>query len=54
MSGKEKHLCKLKDDMKENFGLYRQLVEDARFVCRKCGRAARDAERLCKPVSLEK
>ena len=53
MSDKEKHLCKLKDDIKENFDRYRQLVKDARFVCLKCGRAAREDKYLCKPASIE-
>ena len=53
MSEKEKHLCKLKDQIKEDFEQYRQLVKDARFVCMKCGRAARDERHLCKPVALE-
>jgi len=54
MSSKEKTLCELKKDyLKENLKEYKKLVCDARFVCKKCGRAAKDAERLCKPVSLE-
>jgi hypothetical protein len=54
MSEKEKHLCKMKDDIKENFERYRQLVKDARFVCMKCGRVAHDEKNLCKPAPLDK
>ncbi|KFN38927.1 hypothetical protein KN63_03190 [Smithella sp. F21] len=53
MSDKEKHLCKLKDHIKEDFEQYRQLVRNAKFVCMKCGRAAHDERHLCKPVVLE-
>jgi len=54
MSTKVKTLCELKKDcLKENLPEYKKLVRDARFLCKKCGRAARDAERLCKPVSLD-
>jgi hypothetical protein len=54
MSSKEKTLCELKKDcLKENPQDYKKLVRDARFLCKKCGRVARDEERLCKPVSLD-
>ncbi len=54
MSSKEKTLCELKKDyLKENLQGYKKLVRDACFVCKKCGRAAKDAEKLCKPVSLD-
>ena len=42
-----------KDCLQENLPEYKKLVRDARFLCKKCGVAARDAERLCKPVSLD-
>ena len=54
MSKEEKTLCKMKKDyVKENLQEYKKLVSDARFVCQKCGRVARDSDRLCKPVSLD-
>jgi hypothetical protein len=54
MSSKEKTLCELKKEyLKENLQEYKKLVRDAGFVCKKCGRAAKDAERLCKPISLD-
>ncbi|MBN2106098.1 MAG: hypothetical protein JW832_01625 [Deltaproteobacteria bacterium] len=53
MGSKVKTLCELKKDcLKENLQEYKKLVRDARFVCKKCGRAAKDAERLCKPAPL--
>jgi hypothetical protein len=27
-------------------------VQDPRFICRKCGRAARSKKRLCRPAPL--
>jgi hypothetical protein len=29
-----------------------QEVRDPKFICRKCGRAAKSKKRLCKPTSL--
>ena len=31
----------------------KHLVKDAKFICRKCGRAATKEENLCDPTSLE-
>lgn len=53
MGEKDQHLCKLKDELKEDFNRYVRLIKDPRFVCLKCGRAANEEKRLCKPVSLE-
>jgi hypothetical protein len=51
---KVKTLCSIKKDvLKDNISKYKKLVRDAQFVCKKCGRAAHDEKRLCKPVSLE-
>lgn len=44
----EKTLCKIKDDIE----LLKKLVKDARYICKKCGRAARDEENLCKATKL--
>jgi len=30
----------------------KKLVRNARFICKNCGRAAKDEENLCNPVSL--
>lgn len=44
----EKTLCKIKDDIE----LLKKLVKDARYICKKCGRAARHDENLCKGTKL--
>lgn len=31
---------------------YEELVRDAKFVCKKCGRAAAKRKHLCKPKKL--
>ena len=52
--GHDKHLCYL-----NNLGFqisnpkeYKQLVRDAKFLCKICGRVAAEAKNLCKPVDL--
>ena len=47
---KTKRLCRL-FEKKGAEGL-RGLVQDPRFICRRCGRAAREEENLCKPEDL--
>jgi len=48
----ESHLCKVakKGDLTRII----ELVRGARFVCRKCGRATRDEQFLCKPISIDR
>jgi hypothetical protein len=47
----EKHLCLLKNVgyVKRHLDDYKALVRDAKYVCRKCGRAAARKKNLCKP-----
>jgi hypothetical protein len=53
MSKEPKHLCKWdKDEIKDDLDKLRKLVDEPRFICRKCGRAAKDSDYLCKPVKL--
>lgn len=51
----KKTLCKLvKDDyVKDNFKEYAELVEGAKFICKKCGRAAQKEENLCDPKKIK-
>ena len=49
--GHSKHLCHLAEsgaDLDE----YKGLVQNAKFVCKVCGRAAAKEENLCAPVPL--
>jgi len=53
MAKVSKTLCKWnKDDIKDNWKELKKLVAEPRFVCRKCGRAAKKEEYLCKPEEL--
>ena len=53
MSKENKPLCKWdKEDIKDNFKELKKIVSEPRFVCRKCGRAAKKEENLCKPEPL--
>ena len=49
--GHSKHLC---DMAKKGADLQtvKDLVKDAKFICKKCGRAAAKEENLCEPVPL--
>ena len=47
---RERHLCKIAK--RGDIERVKQLVRDAAFVCKKCGRAARDQENLCEPSRI--
>ena len=53
-AGHAGHLCYLVnvEFHRKNKKDYRELVKDARFLCRHCGRAAASARNLCNPVRL--
>ena len=46
----ENHLCRI--IIRKDLGRIRDLVKDARYYCKNCGRAAHDAENLCNPSAL--
>jgi hypothetical protein len=48
------HLCYLvnMDYLKSNFKDYKELIKDAKFVCKNCGRSANSEENLCQPQKL--
>lgn len=46
--GHEHHICQMKDDLEK----IKKLVKDPAFVCKNCGRAAREEENLCSPSRL--
>ena len=53
MPKETKHLCKWdKEEIKDNLEKIKKIVAKPRFVCRKCGRAAKDSDFLCKPEEL--
>ena len=48
-----KTLCDLLDKIKPTSKEYLALVDNPRYVCRKCGRAANKKKRLCDPYKLK-
>jgi hypothetical protein len=50
----EQHLCHLlyAGFHKSNKEEFKKMVQDARFRCDFCGRTAKNANNLCKPVEL--
>lgn len=44
------HLCQIV--IQRDLGRIKELVKDARFFCKNCGRAAREAENLCNPSKI--
>ena len=51
---KGKSLCKRVDGkaLKKDPDAYQKLIETPKFVCLKCGRAAKHRDNLCDPVKL--
>lgn len=53
MAKEKKHLCKWdKDEIKDDLDKLKGIVVPPRFICRKCGRVAKESGYLCKPVEL--
>lgn len=49
----KKTLCDWsKRDLREHFDLLQAMVENPRYACLKCGRAAHASKSLCKPKRL--
>ena len=50
----DKTLCSLVKDgfHKDDFKQYKDLLRQAKFVCKRCGRAAAKSKSLCKPAKL--
>jgi hypothetical protein len=50
----EKHLCYLSNIgfPQSNTKDYKELVKNAQYLCKACGRVAADEQNLCKPVKL--
>jgi hypothetical protein len=50
----DEHLCYLENMgyMKNYFNDFKDLVKNAEFICRKCGRSAVSRDSLCDPEKL--
>ena len=48
-----KRLCKWhRDDIDSELEKLKEIVVPAQFICRRCGRVAKESSSLCKPVEL--
>jgi hypothetical protein len=47
----DEHLCYLQNVgfLDDHLDIYKELIKNARFVCRNCGRSAANEVNLCKP-----
>ena len=52
--GHDQHLCYLRNIgvMRKNFGEFKELVKEANFICKNCGRTASSDKSLCEPEPL--
>ena len=50
-SGKKTPMCKV--GKSGDLERIKRRVRDAKFICTKCGRAARDRAYLCKPAEIQ-
>lgn len=54
MGNKDSGLCEWKNGTYlDDIELFKKIVTDFRYACKKCGRVAREKKRLCKPIRLE-
>lgn len=53
--GHNKHLCYLTNlhFHQKHWAEYKQLVDNAQYVCKLCGRATADKDRLYRPVKIK-
>jgi len=50
----ENHLCKIAESGVSHINEYRQYVDNAKYMCTICGRAANKEENLCDPWPIAK
>jgi hypothetical protein len=50
----DEHLCYLQNMgyVENYFNDYKELIRNAKFVCKNCGRSAANQENLCKPEKI--
>lgn len=50
----KKKVCKICKGkfVQDNLDKYIEMVKDAEYVCKKCGRVAKDKKNICKPKNM--
>jgi hypothetical protein len=51
--GHRHHLCSMVRRGDHTLEQIKDLINDPKFMCKRCGRAANDSANLCEPVPLE-
>lgn len=53
MGKNKKTICEWdKDEIKDDLDKLKAIVTPPKFICRKCGRVAKESDYLCKPEKL--
>ncbi len=51
--GHTQHLCYLVEEGKLSRAQIKELIKNPNFICKKCGRVAKENKNLCEPIALE-
>ena len=51
--GHKHHLCAMAEAGEVSLDQMKDLIRDPKFMCKRCGRAAKNSDNLCEPVSLD-
>ncbi len=51
--GHKHHLCAMAESGDVGLEQMKDLVRNPQFMCKRCGRAAKNSDNLCEPVSLD-
>ena len=51
--GHKHHLCAMAESGEVGLEQMKDLVRNPKFMCKRCGRAAKSSDNLCEPVSLD-
>lgn len=51
--GHTQHLCYLVEEGTQSLEQIKEFVKKPHFICKKCGRVAKENKNLCEPVALK-
>jgi hypothetical protein len=51
--GHTQHLCYLVEEGKQSIEQIKALINNPNFICKKCGRVAKENKNLCEPIALD-